>query len=463
MMPTIINNIKLLPLAALSLIGVNSPIHAATQSIYDEIPPSENPYLDSISAEGEPSSSKSKSEAEDWNSEFKIYFRAGMVDGMEQNREFKLPGAASKYRLGNEFDQYGEFLFRQDLARLGDGSIVSLEAGGEIKYPYGVHHFGDKEGDPRLTQSNLIWRNIPWLRGGALTAGRTLYVKNENVHIYDFDYQDLSGLGVGIQDVPLGPVKATWTLTRQDDLDQEDYVTRNNLLFEGLQITPGGFIDVGFTHIAKNKELPGTNSGWSASLQHRQLFSDQEENIFAVQYGEGPGTNLGFTGNLALDRTNTSWRLIDTYEWQNERFGGQVLGLWERDHFSSGLGQDVLSVGARTTYSITDFFKLALEVGHDRIKPDGSDALDMTKLTFAPILSPSGSGFWKRPEIRLFYTFGLWSSAAQEAADRLHPGSALSNTGAFGSALHGNNFGIQVEYWNDNYTPVKDTIKYMGW
>jgi len=463
MTPNIRNKIKLLPLAALGLIGVNSPIHAAKQSTYDEILPSESPYLNSTSEEEESSISKSKSEVEDWNSEFKVYFRAGMVDGMDQGREFQLPGAASKYRLGNEFDQYGEFLFRQDLARLGDGSIISVEAGGEVTYPYGVNHFGNKEGDPRLTQSNLIWRNVPWLGGGALTAGRTLYVKKDNVHIYDFTYQDLSGLGVGVQDVPLGPVKATWTLTRQDDLDQEDYVTRNNLLFEGLQINPNGFIDVGFTHIARNKELSDTNSGWSASLQHRQMFSDEEKNIFALQYGEGPGTNLGLTGDIMLDRNNTSWRLIDSYEWQNERFGGQVLGLWQRDHFSRGLGQDVLSVGARTTYSITDYLKFALEIGHDRIKPDGSDALDMTKITFAPILSPSGSGFWKRPEIRLFYTFGFWSSAAQDAADRLNPGSALSGTGAFGSALHGSNFGIQVEYWNDNYTPVKDTIKYMGW
>jgi len=463
MTPTIRNKIKLLPLAALSLIGVNTPIHAAKQSIYDEIPPSENPYLKSISKEEEPSSSKSTPEVENWNAEFKVYFRAGMVDGMDQSREFKLPGAASKYRLGNEFDQDGEFLFRQDLARLGDGSIISLQAGGEITYPYGVGHFGKKEGDPRLTQSNLIWRNVPWLRGGAFTAGRTLYVKNNNVHIYDFDTRDLSGLGIGIQDVPLGPVKATWTLTRQDNLEQEDYVTRNNLLFEGFEVNGNGFLDFGLTHIARDKDLEDTNSGWSASLQHRQLFSDTEKNLFIVQYGEGPGTNLGLTGDTSLNRDNTSWRLIDAYEWQNERFGGQVLGLWQRDHFSDGLGQDVLSLGARTTYSLTDYLKLALEVGHDRIKPDGSDALDMTKITFAPILSPSGSGFWKRPEIRLFYTFGFWSAAAQDAANRLNPGSALSGTGAFGSALHGSNFGIQVEYWNDNYTPVKDTIKYMGW
>jgi len=382
---------------------------------------------------------------------------------MDQGREIELAGAPSKYRLGNEFDQYAEFLFRQDLARFTDGSIISLATGGEITFPYGTSHYGKKEGAPKLTQSSILWRNVPWLRGGTITAGRNLYVKHNSVNIYDFTYNDLSGLGVGVLDVPLGPVKATWTLTRQDDLDQTVAATRNNVLFEGLQVNSGGFLDFGLTHIAKNQNVSNSNSGWSALLQHRQVFSPEEKNVFVVQYGEGPGTNLGFTGDLSLNRSNTSWRVLDTYEWQHERFGGQVVGLWQRDHFSTGLGQDVVSVGGRATYGLTDYLKLALEIGHDHIKPDGANARDLTKLTIAPIISPSGSGLWKRPEIRLFYTYGLWNSGAQAAADKLTPGSALSGTGAFGSALHGSNFGIQIEYWNDSYTPVKNTLKYMGW
>ncbi|MCY1511545.1 Maltoporin [compost metagenome] len=71
----------------------------------------------------------------------------------------------------------------------------------------------------------------------------------------------------------------------------------------------------------------------------------------------------------------------------------------------------------------------------------------LTKFTIAPTWSPAGPGFWERPEIRLYYTYASWNEAAQRAASQLSAGSALSDTGAFGDALHGSNFGVQLEYW----------------
>ncbi|KXU37529.1 hypothetical protein AXK11_02220 [Cephaloticoccus primus] len=402
-------------------------------------------------------------QVEHWDTEFKTYFRGGMAEGMSPNRQLKLPGAKSKYRLGNEFDQYGELLLRQDLAHLSDGSIVSMGTGAKVDYPYDTTHYDRKNDEnPQLAEAYLLWRNIPWLGGGTLTAGQRLYLKDSTIHINNFTYEDFSGIGVGVEDVKIGPVKATWILSRKDDPDQEDYITRNNLLIEGFEVNPDGFLEFGFTQISKDKDVPGSNSGWSSMLRHRQIFPDDAQNLFVIQYGEGPGTNLGLTGNPLLNRDNKSWRLLDSYEWQNGRFGGQVLGLWQRDRFSEGNGQDWWSIGGRATYGITDYLKLALEVGHDQVKPTDGDSRSMTKLTIAPILSPAGSGFWQRPEIRLFYTYGFWNEAAQQAAGRLNPGAALSDTGAFGTSRHGGTFGIQVEYWND-YTPVKTALKNMGW
>ena len=71
----------------------------------------------------------------------------------------------------------------------------------------------------------------------------------------------------------------------------------------------------------------------------------------------------------------------------------------------------------------------------------------LSKFTVAPTWSPNGPGFFERPEIRLYYTYATWNKAAQEAANLLAEGSALSDTGAFGSARNGSNFGVQVEYW----------------
>ena len=81
--------------------------------------------------------------------------------------------------------------------------------------------------------------------------------------------------------------------------------------------------------------------------------------------------------------------------------------------------------------------------------PAHSTAADVgrRKRTIAPTWSPAGPGFWARPEFRLYYTYASWNEAAQRAANLMAEGSALSDTGAFGNARHGSNFGVQVEHW----------------
>ena len=58
-----------------------------------------------------------------------------------------------------------------------------------------------------------------------------------------------------------------------------------------------------------------------------------------------------------------------------------------------------------------------------------------------------GPGILGAPEVRLYYTYASWNEAAKRAANELAQGSALSDTGAFGTARHGANVGLQVEYW----------------
>ena len=62
----------------------------------------------------------------------------------------------------------------------------------------------------------------------------------------------------------------------------------------------------------------------------------------------------------------------------------------------------------------------------------------------APTLALGGMGLMDRPEIRLYWTYASWNRGAQDAAVA---GTALSDSGAFGDARHGNNFGVQLETW----------------
>jgi len=408
--------------------------------------------------------SASAAEAEPWNAELKAYFRTGMTEGMSPNRTFKLPGALTKYRLGNEFEQYAEASLRQDIARFGDGSILSATVAGVFNHPYGVHSYTDGEGHTRLAEALLTWRNLSWLNGGAIIAGRSmLHMKYVDVHINDFFYRDMQGVGFGIQDVQLGKVKATYFLSRKDNLFQEYYVNRHDVLFEGLEINKGGALEFGFNYVEKDTHRPDTRWGWSTHVRHIQQFGEDANNSLALQYGEGPGTGLGYTGDMFLNRGNNRWRVVDAYDWQGEKIGGQAVVVWQRDRSNTGDTQDWVSVGGRATYGLSDRIKLTLEIGHDAVKPSGESQRNMTKYTFAPSFSPKGTKFWGRPDIRVFYTWAHWNGAAQSAADFIVSGSALSRTGVFGSARHGGNFGVQIEYWSDGYKPVRETIKYMGW
>ena len=123
-----------------------------------------------------------------------------------------------------------------------------------------------------------------------------------------------------------------------------------------------------------------------------------------------------------------------------------MQAIYQKDKKPGGADQDWISVGVRPVYALTEQFKLMAEVGHDQIDAPGGTR-KLTKFTFAPAWSPKGSGFWDRPEFRVYYTYAQWNEAAQRAASLIAAGSALSDSGAFGNALHGSNFGVQVEYW----------------
>ena len=60
--------------------------------------------------------------------EFSGYVRSGIggADTGGTQQCFQLPGAQSKYRLGNECEQYIELDLRQDLFRLDDCSVISV-------------------------------------------------------------------------------------------------------------------------------------------------------------------------------------------------------------------------------------------------------------------------------------------------------------------------------------------------
>lgn len=382
--------------------------------------------------------------------DFNGYVRSGIGEssGSESQACFQLPGAASKFRLGNECEQYAELGLRQDLFTMDDGSVLSVEGMAALYNEYDhTPKFTDDHGFARLVQAYAEWSNIAALNNGSLWAGRRFYKRND-IHISDFYYWNQSATGAGIENVEIGGLQYSYAFSRKDSVFQENYTNRHDFNVGGIDTNPGGELQFGVSYIA-DPDRGDSNSGWSVTAQHEQVGFLGGSNTFAVQYGEGPGTGLGYTGDVTLDESAKSWRVVEFFDWQvTPRFGGQFQVVYQKDKRQDGGDQDWISVGVRPVYALTEEFKLVAEVGHDQIDAEAGTR-KLTKFTVAPTWSPAGPEFWARPEFRLYYTYAQWNDAAQDAANLMAAGSALSETGAFGSAQHGSNFGVQVEYWWD--------------
>ena len=380
--------------------------------------------------------------------EFAGYLRSGVGNSLNGGKQscFQLPGAESKYRLGNECEQYAELELRQDVYSFDDGSVLSVDGMASLYNQYNRElTFQGDNGAARLPQLYAQWSNLPALNGGSVWAGRRYYKRND-IHISDFYYWNQSATGAGIEDVLIGGLKYSYALSRKDNLYQENYVNRHDFNVAGFNTNPGGQLEFGLSYLDK-PERTDAHSGWAITAQHVQSEFLGGKNKFAVQYGEGSGTGLGYTGDFRLDNSSKRYRIVEFFDWQvTPRFGGQVEAVYQKDFRPDGGNQEWLSLGVRPTYAISEQFKLVTELGHDQVKAaDGTRKL--SKFTFAPTWSPKGPGFWARPEVRLYYTYASWNAAAQRAANEFDAGSALSDSGAFGSARHGSNAGLQVEYW----------------
>jgi len=380
------------------------------------------------------------------------YYRLGVGGNSKGGTQscFQLPGAPSKYRLGNECELWSEQALDHDIA-LADGSTLSGMIMGGFYNPIGHKpKFKDSNehggGSSRIQQMYVEWKNASVLNGGNFWVGRRYYKRND-IHMTDYYYWNQSATGFGFDEVPIGDLRYSYVFSRKDDYWQNPYVTRHDFNVNGFKTNPGGEVQVGFSYLQKPSGSD-KHGGWSVAVQHKQEgFLGGKYNTFALQYGEGPGTRLGYTGDTGLDKENKSWRMVEYFDWQTtERFGGQFQFVYQKDVRPDGDNMRWLSVGVRPVYAFTETFKLSAEIGHDQIKAtDGTRKL--TKFTIAPTWSPSGPGFWARPELRLYYTYATWNEAAQRAATQMNPDSALSETGAFGTDRHGANFGVQVEYW----------------
>lgn len=376
--------------------------------------------------------------------EFDGYFRAGPGATSKNAARacYNLSGAGASgaglhYRLGNECDFYGEF----GLAQTGTAGDVQYKA----KVMLSEYNPGTDIGSSSTSfnQMYIEGKGFDISPGTSFWVGKRFYGRND-VHILDYKFTQLDGVGAGADEIAVGGGKLGLAYFRNDNGNFGTSTTpgsRFNVDFGELPVNPGGKLRLTGTYT--KGDFTGGTSGYGLSVQHDQanLFGPGTTNTVWLQYAQGSaGMNQNF-GDLTAPSGSKSWRIVETMTWQAGSFGGQAVALWETNKSAvTNLKTDVASVGGRGSYAMTKNFKLLAEAGYMQKKPDGSDTQKLAKFTFAGALSPAPT-FWSRPELRLYVTTGKWNSAA-------NAGSGLGGlTGRGDGKTKGTSYGAQAEIW----------------
>jgi maltoporin len=402
--------------------------------------------------------------------EFHGYLRSGF--GMNGNggkmEAFKAPGAAAKYRLGNEADTYGEASLTHNWLRQDEPlkapyvrTTVTLSYSTENNFSYDSLNNQAQGNDFALREAYVeagnVLANAPEVR---FWAGQRFY-RRHDIHINDFFYLDMSGYGGGVQDIPVGEfgkIAIAWLGGSVDNYQvPSGSAAKQNVDLRLYNLkAPFGHLTFWFDYsytkggdvnnVANPDGSPlhiESSSGWAVGIIHRtpgeELLGGYNE--FSVQYGAGAAYNFASTLDSSGPHLNDAsrFRVTDQFTIQpSPHYAMQLIGLYEDTYFGGPDSRDWwASTGVRPIYFFNDRFSIALETGIDWAKsePLGTQG-NLWKITLAPQLQRGGK-FFSRPVIRPFVTYAQWTEGFK--------GQIGGN--AYENATVGWSYGIQAEAW----------------
>lgn len=361
------------------------------------------------------------------------------------------------FRLGNESDTYYEL----DLAKRfdlnngswatahfmiahKDGSDTDSEENGSVGYNSTRQTFvemGGLEFAPHLT----FW------------AGRRYYGR-EDIHLMDFYWKDMSGIGAGVQGINVGNSKLDIAfLTKSQPngntvADLGQYVVKC-LDFKLSEVAAGpGKLDFelafynGETGNALKENEEGYHIDAAYGLGNFFGFGEGSSKV-ALQYGVGLGKDFNITPwndrsddkTIAFNNDKENTRLLAFGVWQiSEQFEIQPALVYQINDKAGNDNQDWYAFGLRPVYHFNENFALQFEAGYESLDRDSENAnRSVTKFTIAPTLTLD-LGYFTRPQLRAFATYATWDNYDGDQA-----GYGANNP----SKDNGLFYGVQFEVW----------------
>lgn len=409
--------------------------------------------------------------------EFHGYFRSGYgfnSDGGQQVA-FQAPGTEAKYRLGNEAETYGEFIFVNNwLNPASDSSDkawlkteIMIEANTSESTSYAnfpqpvVNGQVNPDGNDQFRLREAFVRGGhffgDWQTGATFWAGERYY-RRYHVEIDDFYPLDLSGYGAGLEDFNIGIGKASVAFlagARPDIVTQNGNYAKGNIDVRIYDLkTQAGIWGVWFDFAStkggteSNGTVIPTSSGEAIGIRDQFLEWHGGFQTFSIQYGTGAASNFSSNGSGTVVQNpnpyiNSQQQLLVTESMlfqPNDKFAIMPIALYQRTKDGNPLHpwQQWISFGARPEIFFTKYLSLAFEGGFDHTHSTIAPLYEgwLRKFTFAPQIG-AGRKFFSRPVLRAFLTYGNWSDGLRGFVGGI----------PFENRTDGLTYGVQAETW----------------
>jgi maltoporin len=392
----------------------------------------------------------SAAHAVDWTG----YMRGGPAATSVSGKSRQCYGIGElKYRLGNECDFYGEFQLAQAMKADGVDFNAVLMTNYYSPQTESNANYGVEQAYVEMKGVDIAPQALFWM-------GKRR--DRDDVHIVDTFFTNMSGVGGGVENIDVGFGKFGFSGYKNDSAAQyadgslqttvggNNGVGRIHAQLYDIPVNPDGKLRLVAT-VSKGDSQGGLKgqSGYGFNVEHVQDKFFGGGNHIWIQYSQGStDINQGISDNGAHGSGYKVWRIVESPSWQVGAFGGQAIAMYQHNKapddakavstLSNAVSSNYWTIGGRGSYGITKNLKWLTEIGYSSLKPDGSKAENVTKVTIGPALS-TGPDFWKRPELRLYATYADYNKAA--AAD------SNNNYGFPTNKTSAVSYGAQLEIW----------------
>jgi maltoporin len=408
--------------------------------------------------------------------EFHGYLRSGYglnSDGGQQVA-FQAPGTEAKYRLGNEAETYGEFIFVNNWLNPNDHpgqawvkTEIMVEANTTDSTNYAAFPQTVVNGQVTSGGNDQFRLREAFVRGGhflgdtqpdAIFWAGERYYRRQHVEIDDFYPLDLSGYGAGFEDLKVGIGKLAIAFlagSRPDITTENGNYSKSNIDVRVYDVkgpwgTYGAWFDFATSKGGTTPDgtvIP-TSSGEAFGFKFQQLEWHGGYTAFGIQYGTGAASNFSSNGSGTVVENptpfiNSQAQFLITEQvlvQPNDKFAIMPIFVYQRTKDGNPLHpwQQWVSFGARPEVFFTKYLSLAFEGGFDHTRSQIAPLYDgwLRKFTIAPQIG-AGRKFFSRPVLRAYLTYGNWSDGLRGFVGGI----------PFQTRTNGFTYGVQAETW----------------